>query len=234
MSGVRYWALGGEQVAEECALVNGAVVRFAGSPLCRDYDEQGRHGCTLVTVDGQDQISTQHVETDDVTWLRLSVAIGAGEPAAHWEDRLLARAAEAARAQSGSLALVRFTVEGPPEVVRRARREGLPSRWLRRLRSEFGQGASPVWTEQVELRAQVETSGEAHASESLAGEYLAAVRRLEQSPREEIDLEPYRQECSGGVPARASELTDPHVRRQALAQSAALGVEAILGQEAQA
>lgn len=88
-SGMDYWALGHVHRPGVLRPAEPAVV-YPGNPQGRHPGEDGRRGCAVVSVDEHGAVTVELVPTDQVRWVRGSVAIDG----LRTEDELLARAAE--------------------------------------------------------------------------------------------------------------------------------------------
>jgi len=229
--GVHYWALGGPH-DRSTPVSSPCVVHYPGSPQGRSPGEPGTHGCTLVELEEDGRARTSFVPTDVMRWVTDRVAIEPETKREDLESLLRQRMQALIEAAPNVDLLVSWAVAGSGPLVKRLGRPGLADELLGTLRSQFGFGPPAAWSLAIEVEPAVALSDEVYDEETIRGDFLRAIRSLEEDPQQPLDLEPYLGESHGSGPFRAlTRVDDPAARASLLCEAALLGAELLSGEE---
>ncbi len=231
--GVDYWALGGRLVAEENVRHEGQTpARFCGSPVGRTLEHLGAHGCSLVSVDEQG-VHRRAIATASVVWRLESVEVNLGDTLEAIELRVRNRCQQILAARdSGADCIVSWRLVGPHAVLHRARLQAWDTQLTERLQQTYGQQTPAIWSRAVELQPFISTSAESYPADSLCGTYLRSAAQYRPGEREQIDLQPYRNESVPALPAEVAQVDGPGEVSRLLNEAALLGAEFLQDKEA--
>jgi DNA repair exonuclease SbcCD nuclease subunit len=226
---IEYWALGGEHNRQ----TQGSAVRtihYPGSPQGRAPDELGPHGCTLVHVNEEQKGRSQFLATDAVRWLVESLHLA---PEANKTElkKLLADKIKQIRTDTEDRPLlVKWVVHGGKKLLGTSKRTQLTHELLDWLRTEFGHSRLPLWSLDLEFD-EPHIPAEHYAEDSMLGDFLRAIRSLENDPQADIDLAGLLSERqrSGELASLVDGFT-PELRHEVLHEAAILGSQ-MLGVE---
>jgi DNA repair protein SbcD/Mre11 len=229
--GIHYWALGGSH-NRSTPVSSPCVVHYPGSPQGRSLAEPGTHGCTLVELEKDGQARTSFIPTDVMRWLNERVAI---EPATNREDLeaiLRQRMQALIEASPGVDLLVSWSVAGSGPLIKLLGRPGLADELLGKLRSQFGYGPPAAWSLAIEVEPSAAPFDDAYDEETIRGDFVRAIRSLQDDPEEALELEPYLGELHGEMPFRTlARIDDPATRASLLCEAAVLGADLLSGEE---
>ena len=131
-------------------------------------------------------------------------------------------------------AMIAWTIGGSGPLVGRLRRGGLADELLGWLRSEYGFGPPAAWSVSLEVERSAPLPAEWYEQETIRGDFLREIRRLQVNPSEPPDLAPYMCESHlAGTLASAAELGEGAGRECVLSEAALLGAELLSGEEDQ-
>lgn len=227
--GIDYWALGGRR-DRKTPVSEPRAIHYPGSPQGRGPQDVGPHGCTLVEVQGSRQVRLRFIPCDLVRWQHERVLVARSTA---WDDlttKLSERLHDLRSQAPGGPLLVRWTLvateggEGSTGLSDLAERV---EKWLRQQSS--GQ-AEPCWPIAVDVEWADRISGASYKEDTLLGDYLRAIRELEEAPaavREMLG------QLAGVVPAArwVADLSDAEVRREVLQDAAELGAALLRGEK---
>lgn len=220
--GVHYWALGGRH-NRSTLFSTPHVAHWSGSPQGRSPKERGKHGCTLVEVDDQQHARTSLVPTEAIRWCDQRVAVDQRTTREDLETMLREQMHALVETSPSVDLLVSWTVAGSGPLLARLRREGLAAELLESLRAQYGSGPPAAWSLSLEVESPESLPAEWYEQETICGDFLRAMRRLQMNPGEPLDLE-------GCLPAeRPNELSDDVLLPRGTARDRALGEAALLG-----
>jgi len=229
--GIHYWALGGRH-DRGTPLNSPCVVHYPGSPQGRSPDEPGAHGCTLVELEEDGRARTSFIPTDVMRWITERVAV---EPETRREDleSLLRQRMQALIEAAPTVdLLVSWTIAGSGPLVNRLGRPGLADELLGILRGQFGFGPPAAWSLAIDVEPSAALPDEVYEEETIRGDFLRAIRSLQEDPDAPLDLEPYLGETHGSGPFRVlARVDDPATRASLLCEAALLGAELLSGEE---
>jgi len=229
--GIHYWALGGPH-QRSTPLESPCVVHYPGSPQGRSPAEPGTHGCTLVELEEDGRARTSFVPTDVMRWVSERVTIEPATKREELESLLRQRMQALIEAAPSVDLLVSWTVAGSGPLIKRLGRPGLADELLGTLRSQFGYGPPAAWSLTIEAEPAAGPPDGAYDEETIRGDFLRAIRSLEDNPDEPLDLEPYLGESHARGPFRAlARIDDPAARASLLCEAALLGAELLSGEE---
>jgi hypothetical protein len=232
---VNYWALGGPALPERPVANRRSLVHSPGPPQGLGPENEGPHGCTLVSVDGEGEIRTRRIETDAARWCRETIEL---EPTATLRDARQAfrRRIEESSSETSPLRLATWRLVGDgcletPMVRRREQQELLD--WLR---NDYGHRSPAIWSVSLELVPPETISPDWSDDDSILGDFLRAVQqRLEQSDGDKplVDLQTYlpRRQLSRDV-SKALAAADADAVLTAVREAAVLGFDLLRGEDA--
>jgi hypothetical protein len=231
--GVDYWALGG--LHQPQAAGDGSVAaHYPGSPQGRSPSEPGAHGGLLVEIDQRRSVHVEPVACEVMHWVEQRVLVEPSTTRADLETLLRQRMLNLAQANPGLDLLVEWTVAGSGPILGDLRQGPLAAELLAGLRNQFGFGPPAAWS--LALQADVSSLSEAipaawHQEETIRGDYLQAVRRLEADPAAPLGLEAYLPDTPLGQRlGRRAVAPGGHPRGGLLREAAVLGVELLSGE----
>jgi DNA repair exonuclease SbcCD nuclease subunit len=143
-----YWALGHIHIP---SVMNESdpVVIYSGNPQGRHINEAGPRGCYLVTVDTNNKISKEFIETDTIRWNVEEISIEGIES----EEDLLYRIRECIDTIRDGLdrrsAICRLTLTGRGPLYRTLSKEGVISDIIQHLRDDENLTSQFVWIERL-------------------------------------------------------------------------------------
>ncbi len=222
--GIDYWALGG--IHRRGMSTSGAyLAHYPGTPQGRQPDEAGPHGATLVQVDVDGHARARPVPCDVVRFCHPRITVDATTTRADLE-RQFAEHVTRLRADAPGLDLLCWwTVEGAGPLVDQLRRGHLAAELLAWLRNEYGRGTPAAWSASLVARPS-EPPPELYEQDTILGDLLREVRRLESTPDEPLPVEDYldRRHTADAI-AEAVRILDPPTRSRTLCEVAALSVD---------
>lgn len=227
---VSYWALGGRH-SRRTFVTGDRVVHYPGTPQGRSFDEVGPHGCSLVTVDERGRASTALLPCDVLRLHRERIVVDETIARADLERLLRERMQSLIAGSPRTDLLVAWTVSGSGPLLRRLRPSTAADllEWLRR---EFGHGTPSAWSVSLQIEPAEVLPPEYYAQETILGDFLREVRRLQSDETVPIDLEAYLSpRYAAGTLGSMAEISDPAQRRHILRHVAALGVDLLAGEE---
>jgi len=192
---VDYWALGGSH-NRSTLFSSPHVAHYSGTPQGRSPRERGTHGCTLVEIDGQGQARSSLTPTDVMRWLDERVTVDATTTRDDLEALLRERMHALVETSPAVDLLISWTVAGNGPLPGRLRRGDLAAELLDVLRAEFGFGPPAAWSLSLQVEPPVSLPPEWYEQETIRGDFLRAVRRLQIKADEPLELESYLSEQS--------------------------------------
>ena len=231
--GIHYWALGGRH-GRSTLLSSPQVAHYPGSPQGRRPEEEGAHGCTLVQVDQQGQARTSLVPTDVMRWLGQRVVIDEATTGDDLKTLLRQRMQTLVETTPAVDLLVSWTVAGSGPLMAQLRRGTLGAELLGWLRREYGFGPPAAWSLSLEVELSASLPPEWYEQQTIRGDFLRAIRQLQISDAEPLDLESYvAEEHLAGSLGPAVTVADQATRQRVLREAAWLGVDLLSGEESQ-
>jgi exonuclease SbcD len=210
------------------------VAHYPGSPQGRRPEECGAHGCTLVQVDQGQQVRTSLVPTDVMRWLGQRVVVDEATTRDDLRTLLRERMGTLIETTPGVDLLVSWTVAGSGPLLGQLRRGTLRDELLGWLRSQYGFGPPAAWSLSLEVELPASLPPPWYEQESIRGDFLRAVRHLQLSGKEPLELESYvAEEHLAGILGRAMTVADEATRQRVLREAAWLGVDLLSGEESQ-
>ena len=182
--GIDYWALGGR--ASRQTLKSSTTALYSGAPQGREPDHHGPSGCELVELD-YGQVNHRQVETAVVRWHRDRVAAPPDCNAAKLESLLRQRLAHTPSVPDATVLVswwVTDTENLTSEVTLAMTRRIIESLTPHESASARAYGIAIT----LEPREIAESFWE---EESILGDFLRAVRSLEQNPESWKELDEY-------------------------------------------
>jgi DNA repair exonuclease SbcCD nuclease subunit len=226
-TGIDYWALGGRHQFETLT-TDGPRAIFCGTPQGRNAAETGPHGCTLVDVDSQRHLHTRNIRTDTVRWHGETLALPAGLSRSQLDDLLDEQVLVLMEEHQEIDLLVSWTLSADSGTVARWCRTSITDAIVARLREQWGTQRPGLWSVGLEVAPEADAKLWLE-EETLLGDLLREIERLDQESTETLDLEAYipRDQIPSQL-AKALEIHSPTQRRQVLREVAAMGI-ALLG-----
>jgi exonuclease SbcD len=230
--GIDYWALGGRR--QRATLGSPPpTIHYCGSPQGGRPEETGVHGCTLVQVDSQRQIQTSLIPTDAARWLGERIVVDKQTTQADLETLLRERIHGLRQSAPNLHLLITWTIAGDGPLVKQLRCGRLAADLLGALRSEHGYASPSAWSLAIRMESWERLPAEWYEQETIRGDFLREIRRLQITPEEPLELETYisaaHQIGALGAAARAA---DKNTRQRILSEAALLGA-ALLGGDAE-
>lgn len=228
---IHYWALGGRH--QRSTLCNAPrPAHYPGSPQGRRPEEPGPHGCTLVEVDEHGQSRLSLLPTDVMRWVGERIVVDEATGRDDLESMLRERMQTLVETTPAVDLLVSWTVAGSGPLPAQLRRGGLEAELLGWLRREYGYGPPAAWSVSLDVEPAATFPPEWYEQETIRGEFLRAIRRLQVNPDEPIDLESYMaEEYLAGVLSPAATIGQKPARDRVLREAAWLGVDLLSGEE---
>ncbi len=228
---IDYWALGGRH--QRTTLYRGPeVAHYPGTPQGRSPADTGQYGCTLVEVDDRKTIRSTQIPTNHFRWHSERIEVQEGSSREDLETALRERINSLAQAHAGIDQMISWTIEGTGPLVTGIRRGPLEDALLQTLRREFGIGPPALWSLTLETDAKIQVPQTWLDEETIRGDFLQAIRRMEEDGGAALDLTEYLPEryLAGSLSA-AAVLSDPQQRGRVLAEAAMLGVDLLTEEE---
>lgn len=227
--GVHYWALGGEH-QRRTVFDSPHVAHYAGTPQGRCPEEEGAHGCTLVTIDADRRVRLQFVPTDVVRFHQETLSLGKDVPTEELERRIAERLRDLAHDAADHPVLVSWRIEGSGRLVGGRRNPGAIDELLQRLRDQYGHGARPTWSASLEFASADAPPAHYYEEDTLLGDYLRAIRDRAHPTGERFDVESQLPERHAHGPlASLVTLPDGAERTRVFHEAAVLGVSLLRG-----
>lgn len=229
--GIDYWALGGSH-ARFTPLSSPQVAHWPGSPQGRRPEEPGPHGCSLVQVDAERGVQITLVPCDVLRWHAEQVAIDAAVGPKDLQRRLHDRANTLREGSAGIDLMVSWSVVGGGRLAAELRRGTLAAELLQGLRSQFGMAQPALWSVSLAAEAAPTLPAQWYEQDTIRGDFLREVRRLQSHVQEPIRLDAdVPESLRTGPLARAAVLEQGPDRREVLAEAAALGADLLSGED---
>ena len=170
-----YMALGGKH-RRQTADPSFGTAHYCGTPQGRTPREAGRHGCTVVSVDESGQVKSHFVPTDAVRWITESIEITAGTDEQSLLDQMEQRTARLREKHSGTDLLITWHITGKGPLIYQLRPGGLSDKLIAQVRKRE---PADVWTVGIECDAALDVPPEWHDQETIMGDLLRQIERLE-------------------------------------------------------
>jgi DNA repair exonuclease SbcCD nuclease subunit len=228
---IHYWALGGRHDRATPACTP-HVIHYCGSPQGRRPEESAVHGCTLVQVDEKQQFRTSLVPTDAVRWLGERILVDKDTIQADLETRFRERIHSLCESAPNSHLLITWTISGGGPLVKQLQCDRLAADLLDRLRADYGFSSPSAWSLSINVEPADRLPEEWYEQETIRGDFLREIRRLQMNPEEPLELQAYISEAhQAGSLGAIAHLADANARGRVLTEAALLGA-ALLGGDA--
>lgn len=225
---IHYWALGGRQRAETLA-ESPATVRYPGAPQGLSPASTGRHGATLVNVDGAGEIRLQALACDVFRWQNEQLTASSITSDEELFQQLVQRTTQLIAGAPERHLLVRWSLEVNDHLRGQLRRDGLAAELTARLQQHFAGRKPIVWTCELAAPAREDVPAELYEEDTILGDFLRSLRDQRHSKGRPLDLDAtIASEIVNGDVAAAIGREDAG-REQLLRDVAALGVELLSG-----
>jgi DNA repair protein SbcD/Mre11 len=227
--GINYWALGGRHERATPASTP-QVIHYCGTPQGRRPEEIGVHGCTLVQVDEKRQIRTSLIPTDSVRWLNERILVDKETTQSDLETRFRERIHSLRESVAKIDLLITWTIAGGGPLVKQLQSGRLAADLLERLRTDYGFNSPATWSLSIKLEPADRFPEEWYEQETIRGDFLREIRRLQMNPDEPLEVEAYISEAhrSGSLGALA-QFADKNARGHVLSEAALLGASLLGG-----
>ena len=208
------------------------VIHYCGSPQGRRPEESGVHGCTLAQVDEKQQFRTSLVPTDAVRWLAERILVDNQTTQTDLESRFRERIHSLHESAPNLHLLITWTISGGGPLVKQLQCGRLAADLLDRLRADYGFSSPSVWSLSINVEPADRLPEEWYEQETIRGDFLREIRRLEMNSDEPLGLETYISEAhQAGSLGATAQLADTNARGRMLTEAALLGA-ALLGGDA--
>jgi hypothetical protein len=190
------------------------------------------HGCTLAQVDEKQQIRTSLVPTDAVRWLGERILVDKDTIQTDLETRFRERIHSLRESAPNSHLLITWTISGVRPLVKQLQCGRFAADLLDRLRADYGFSSPSAWSLSINVEPADRLPEEWYEQETIRGDFLREIRRLEMNSDEPLGFETYVSEAhqAGSIGAMA-QLADTNARGRVLTEAALLGA-ALLGGDA--
>lgn len=168
-----YWALSGQP--QHLDWQGNCRVNYSGTTQGRNPDHSGTHGCLLIEIDPQKKIKRQLFPTDVVRFQQEYVTWAASDSASKLEDKLVERARRLHSDNGEPPRIVTWLIERE-DSHRAPPTEQVLQQWLTRLRREFGEKDTPLWTRTISFPGSHEIASSLLHEQTLLGDYLRVLR----------------------------------------------------------
>ncbi len=228
---IHYWALGGRHERATQA-TSPATVHYPGTPQGRSPEEAGTHGCSLVQLDDDGLARTSLVPADVMRWVSGRVVVGPDCDGEALKSRLAERMQSLVDDAPGVDLLVSWAVAAEGSLRNGLRLRGQTGKITEGLRSQFGYGPPAAWSLSIQVELAEGLPEEVYEEDTIRGDFLRAVRDLQHSPTEPLDLVTYLGEPHLRGPFHAlARVDEPATRERLLREAAELGAELLGGEE---
>jgi DNA repair protein SbcD/Mre11 len=229
--GIDFWALGGNHARSTPASAPHAA-HWPGSPQGRRPDEPGPHGCSLVQVDDERHARITLIPCDVLRWHTEQVTVDPAAGAKDLERRLHDRMKALREAAPGIDLMVSFSIVAGGRLAGELRQGTLAAQLLRDLRTDYGLTEPAVWTVSLSAEAATTLPAQWYEQDTIRGDFLREVRRLQTAGTEPIRLDDHLPEALRVGPLGRTAILDDAARRQeVLREAAALGAELLSGED---
>ena len=229
---VDYWALGGQH-KRQCVQRSPAI-HYPGTPQGRTPRESGPHGCTLVEVNGDGDISTSPLATDAIRWHAEEVSVDSTMTMAIVEQSLVDRQQRQDVNAGSRGSLISWHITGSGPLMELLQSEAKVTSLLAKLRHATDGKCSAAWSVSLEVGEATSFPDTWYEEESMLGEFLRNVRELQADPSQVIDTES--QLPAGELAdslAAIVEFSSPEDRSATLCRAANLGVRMLSGKDSE-
>ncbi len=227
-TGVDYWALGGQH-QRQCVQRTPSI-HYPGTPQGRCPNESGPHGCTLVEVNAEGDISTSPLVTDAIRWQSEEVAVDSSATLSTLEQSL-ADHLQRHNVNAGSRQLLlSWQVIGSGPLIEILQSEAKAEELLAKLRVTADNKPAGAWSLSLEAGTAMSYSDAWYEEESMLGEFLRNVRDLQADASRPLEVEP--QLPAGELADRVAGMvtfSGPEDRARTLRRAADLGVRMLSG-----
>jgi hypothetical protein len=227
--GIEYWAAGGSTVPDT-PFTGICTAHCPGSPQGFSPQDTGPHGCTLVSVSSDGETRLRMIETDAVRWYRENIDVLAGSARGEAQNELRSRMRSLVELDRPALVAWKLTGLGRFEGIyaqKKQRDETLD--WLRR---EFGYGAPPIWSVNLQLDAPHALRAEWCDGDSILGDYMRVVSGYQEEDERPIELHSVIGDQRLPRQVLADNwLTDPFERDLVLREAALQGLDLLSGDD---
>jgi DNA repair protein SbcD/Mre11 len=221
--GIDYWALGGRHERVTITSVP-QVIHYCGSPQGRHPEETGVHGCTLAQVDDKRQIRTCLIPTDALRLMNERVVVDKETVESDLQMRMRERIHSLRESAPKQPLLITWTIAGGGPLVNQLQCGRLAADLLESLRGEFGHDSPAAWSLAIEVEPADRLPEDWYEQETIRGDFLREIRRLQMNIDEPMELDTYICEAhrAGSLGAMAH-FADKNARQSALSKAALLG-----------
>jgi 3',5'-cyclic AMP phosphodiesterase CpdA len=227
---IDYWALGGLHQAKTL-FQSPQIAHYAGTPQGRAPDEDGVHGCLLVTVDRGRKARTKFIPTDTLRWRSETLALEDTANRNELQRQLRSRMQRIATEAGGCTGLVSWQITTAGTLAGALRTGGLDRELLEWLRTEFGRAKPPVWTIALEADSPATLPEESYTEDTILGDFLRAVRAQEQERHRPFLFTQYLPDLSKNrALAAVLESADGDTRESLLQEATLLGADLLRGE----
>ena len=168
-----YWALSGQ--LQHLDWQGNCRVNYCGTTQGRSPDHSGAHGCLLIEIDSQKNVRRQLFPTDVLRFQQEYVTWSASESTSKLEDKLVERARRLHSDNGEPPRIITWAIERE-DSNRAPPTEQVLQQWLTRLRREFGESGTPLWTRTITFPGSHEIASALLQEQTLLGDYLRILR----------------------------------------------------------
>jgi exonuclease SbcD len=230
---IDYWALGGSHQRGTLYSAPHAA-HYPGTPQGRHPGQTGPHGCSLVNVDAQRQIRITLVSCDEFRWQHERIRVDAETTRSDLEARMHERIRSLKETTPGIDLFLSWMIAGSGPLLAQARRGPLGAELLDAMRRNHGRVKPVAFSCSLAAEPTGAFPPEWFEQDTIRGDFLGEIRRLEMNRQLPISLESYLgdgETLQGLGPAAAA--VDASQRERVLREASLLGVDLLSGEDAE-
>lgn len=184
---VDYMALGGKHRRVTVDTEPG-IAHYPGTPQGRKPHDAGPSGCTILQVDDGGGRKLRFAACDTVRWIDESVEVTASVTRDQLLERLKERLDKVRGKNQGHDSLITWTVRGAGPLLAKIGAGALGDELLTELQRYDGRQQPACWSVAIRAEDTTEVGADLLEQETILGDALRALHKLEHDPRASFDL----------------------------------------------
>jgi hypothetical protein len=167
-----------------------------------------------------------------VRWLGERILVDKDTIQTELETRFRERIRSLCESAPNSHLLITWTISGGGPLVKQLQCGRLAAELIERLRADYGFSSPSAWSLSINVEPADRLPEEWYEQETIRGDFLREIRRLEMNSDEPLGFEAYISEAhQAGSLGAIAQLADTNARARLLTEAASLGA-ALLGGDA--